>query len=122
MPVRVETDGIGRYSQEFEAAIYFCVLEALQNASKYAEASDVTVRLCAGERRPLVLRRDDGRGFDPATTSLGAGLQNMTDRLAALDGTLDIRSRPGGGTTVSGRIPLGRHLVGSEPGTGAAPA
>ena len=105
MPVRVETDGIGRYSQECEAAVYFCVLEALQNASKYAEASDVTVRLWQENDDLLFSVADDGRGFDRETTSLGAGLQNMTDRLAALDGTLDIRFRPGGGTTVSGRIP-----------------
>lgn len=106
MPVRVETDGIGRYTQEFEAAVYFCVLEALQNASKYAEASDVTVRLWQENGDLLFSVADDGRGFDRETTSLGAGLQNMTDRLAALDGTLDIRSQPGGGTTVSGRIPV----------------
>ena len=106
MPVRVETDGIGRYSQEFEAAVYFCVLEALQNASKYAEASDVTVRLWEENGDLLFSVADDGRGFDRKTTSLGAGLQNMNDRLTALDGTLDIRSRPGGGTTVSGRIPV----------------
>jgi len=106
MPVRVETDGIGRYSQESEAAVYFCVLEALQNASKYAEASDVTVRLWQENSDLLFSVADDGRGFDRETTSLGAGLQNMTDRLAALGGTLDIRSRPGGGTTVSGRIPV----------------
>ena len=106
MPVRVETDSIGRYSQEFEAAVYFCVLEALQNASKYAEASDVTVRLWQENGDLLFSVADDGRGFDRETTSLGAGLQNMTDRLAALGGTLNIRSRPGGGTTVSGRIPV----------------
>jgi signal transduction histidine kinase len=106
MPVRVETDGIGRYSQECEAAVYFCVLEALQNASKYAEASDVTVRLWQENGDLLFSVADDGRGFDRETTSLGAGLQNMADRLAALDGTLDIRSQPGGGTTVSGRIPV----------------
>jgi len=106
MPVRVETDSIGRYSQEFEAAVYFCVLEALQNASKYAEASDVTVRLGQENGDLLFSVADDGRGFDRETTSLGTGLQNMTDRLAALGGTLDIRSRPGGGTTVSGRIPV----------------
>jgi signal transduction histidine kinase len=106
MPVTVETDGIGRYSQEFEAAVYFCVLEALQNASKYAEASDVAVRLWQENGDLLFSVADDGRGFDKETTSLGAGLQNMSDRLAALGGTLDIRSRPGGGTTVSGRIPV----------------
>ena len=82
------------------------MLEALQNASKYAEASDVTVRLWQENGDLLFSVADDGPGFDRETTSLGAGLQNMTDRLAALGGTLDIRSRPGGGTTVSGRIPV----------------
>jgi len=105
MPVRVETEGIGRYSQEFEAAVYFCVLEALQNASKYADASDVAVRLWQENGDLLFSVADDGRGFDQETTTLGTGLLNMSDRLAALGGTLDIRSRPGGGTTVSGRIP-----------------
>ena len=104
MPVRVETDGIGRYSQEFEAAVYFCVLEALQNASKYADASEVAVRLWQENSDLLFSVTDDGRGFDQETTPLGTGLQNMADRLAALGGTFDIRSRPGGGTTVSGRI------------------
>jgi signal transduction histidine kinase len=49
---------------------------------------------------------DDGRGFDPATTPLGSGLQNMTDRLEALGGTLEVVSTPGRGTSVTGRIPI----------------
>jgi signal transduction histidine kinase len=114
MPVRIETDGIGRYSQEFEAAIYFCVLEALQNASKYADAADVAVRLWQENADLLFSVADDGRGFDQATTPLGTGLQNISDRLAALGGTLDVRSRPGGGTTVSGRIPVQTSLKASR--------
>ena len=50
--------------------------------------------------------RDDGAGFDPERTPMGAGLQNMADRLAALGGTVDVRSRPGEGTTVTGRLPV----------------
>jgi signal transduction histidine kinase len=114
MPVRIETDGIGRYSQEFEAAVYFCVLEALQNASKYADAADVAVRLWQENADLLFSVADDGRGFDQATTPLGTGLQNISDRLAALGGTLDVRSRPGGGTTVSGRIPVQTSLKASR--------
>jgi signal transduction histidine kinase len=114
MPVRVETDGIGRYSQEFEAAVYFCVLEALQNASKYADASDVAVRLWQENSDLLFSVADDGRGFDQETTPLGTGLQNMADRLAALGGTFDIRSRPGDGTTVSGRIPVRSNRLGRD--------
>ncbi len=122
VPVRVEADGIGRYPQEIETAVYFCTLEALQNAAKYAEAGQITVRLVEDDGELVLSVRDDGRGFDPAATPLGAGLQNMADRLAALDGRLVVRSRAGGGTTIEGRIPVGRHLVGSEPAVGAAPS
>jgi signal transduction histidine kinase len=49
---------------------------------------------------------DDGRGFDADTTPLGSGMQNMADRLAALGGSIEVRSRPGEGTTVTGRLPV----------------
>lgn len=49
---------------------------------------------------------DDGRGFDSEHVPMGSGLQNMADRLAALGGALEVRSRPGQGTTVTGRLPV----------------
>jgi signal transduction histidine kinase len=102
----VEPDGIGRYPQEAEAAVYFCCLEAMQNVAKYAEASRVVVSL-REEEGALVFRvEDDGKGFDAATAAKGAGMQNMSDRLAALGGALEVRSEPGDGTTVVGRIPI----------------
>jgi signal transduction histidine kinase len=107
VPVHVEADGIGRYPQELETALYFCTLEALQNAAKYAEANEVAVRLAEDHGELVLSIRDDGRGFDRAETPLGAGLQNMADRLAALGGTLTFRSRPGAGTTIEGRAPAG---------------
>jgi signal transduction histidine kinase len=106
VPVTVDTDGIGRYPQEAEAAAYFCVLEALQNVAKYAEASAVTVRLGQENGELVFAVTDDGRGFDPATTPQGSGLQNMRDRLEALGGSVEVVSEPGGGTTVTGRIPV----------------
>jgi signal transduction histidine kinase len=73
---------------------------------KYAEATCATIRLHA-EKGSLVLSvQDDGRGFDAVRTPKGAGLQNMSDRLAALGGTLEVRSEPGAGTEVIGRIPV----------------
>jgi signal transduction histidine kinase len=106
VPVAVEPEGVGRYAQEAEAAVYFCVLEALQNVAKYAEASSATVRLraSAGELRFEV--EDDGRGFDPAATGFGTGVQGMVDRLAALGGELEVLSEPGRGTTVVGTLPV----------------
>lgn len=105
LDVSVSAEGVGRYNQDVETAVYFCVLEALQNASKYAGDCKVDVSI-AHEGGDLVFRvHDDGSGFDPGTTAKGAGSQNMADRVAALDGVLTITSAPGQGTTVTGSIP-----------------
>jgi signal transduction histidine kinase len=111
VPVVVEPNGIGRYPQEAEAAAYFCVLEALQNVSKYAEARAVTVRLGQADGDLVFTVTDDGKGFDPATTPQGSGLQNMRDRLEALGGSVEVVSEPGRGTTVTGRIPVAGGAV-----------
>jgi signal transduction histidine kinase len=104
IPVEIEGEGVARYPQEVEAAVYFCCLEALQNVAKYANASSARVRL-AGEDRTVTFEvTDDGSGFDPARTPLGTGLQGMRDRLEALGGTFEIDSSPGVGTTVRGTI------------------
>jgi signal transduction histidine kinase len=106
VPVEVRADGVGRFAQEVEATTYFCCLEAVQNAAKYASASSVEIRLSATDGTLAFTVSDDGGGFDPSTTRPGSGLQNMADRLAAIGGSLEIRSEPGRGTTVSGRIPV----------------
>ena len=105
VPVRVDAEGIGRYPQDTEAALYFCTLEALQNVQKYAGASAVVVRLRQGAEHLQVEVTDDGRGFDVSTITRGAGLTNMEDRLDALGGTLEIVSTPGSGTTLRASIP-----------------
>jgi signal transduction histidine kinase len=106
IPVEVDADGVGRYPQEAEAAVYFCCLEALQNVAKYAQATRAHVRLSAHDGELTFEVTDDGQGFDAARTPLGSGMQNMADRLAALDGSLEVRSRPGEGATVMGRLPV----------------
>jgi len=100
--VSVDGDGIGRYPEDIEAAVYFAVLEALQNVQKYARASGVVVRLREDAGRLRFSVSDDGGGFDPATVSRGAGLTNMEDRLDALGGELQVTSSPGSGTSVEG--------------------
>jgi len=107
IPVAISPDGVGRYPQDVEAAMYFCVLEALQNVAKYAGASHAEVRLVTETGQLSFEVSDDGRGFDPASTGYGTGLQGMADRLDAIGGTLEVRSAPGAGTTVIGRIPVG---------------
>jgi signal transduction histidine kinase len=107
VPVRLEPDGVGRYPQEVESAVYFCVLEALQNVGKYANASEVTVRLLEDEGDLVFQVRDDGIGFDPEGASHGTGIRGMADRLEAVGGELQLSSAPGSGTTVGGRVPVG---------------
>ena len=106
VPVTVRADGIGRFPQETEAAVYFCCLEALQNTAKYARASAARITLSAADGALIFAVSDDGAGYDSARTPLGSGLRNMADRLAALGGRLEVRSAPGAGTTVSGRLPV----------------
>jgi signal transduction histidine kinase len=106
IPVEVSAVGVGRYAQEAEVAIYFCALEAMQNMGKYAEASRAWVNLrVEGERLTFEIR-DDGRGFDPGTTPMGSGIQNMADRVSALGGEVRVDSRVGEGTTVAGWVPV----------------
>ena len=106
VPVSVEVDGIGRYPQEVEAAIYFCCLEALQNIAKYSQAARVTLGLGETGGSLHFSVRDDGIGFDAVNTPMGSGLQNMADRLDALGGSLQVDSRPGSGTTLAGAVPV----------------
>jgi signal transduction histidine kinase len=106
VPVTVEADGIARYEEDAEAAIYFSVLEGLQNVAKYAEASEAVVRLSQSDGALEFEVADDGRGFDSKQMSYGTGLQGIADRLAALGGTFDVESQPGLGTTIHGTLPV----------------
>jgi signal transduction histidine kinase len=85
--------------------VYFCVLEALQNTAKYAHASAAHLTLQHDGRCLAFTVTDDGKGFDPATTPKGTGLQGIADRLGALGGSIDITTAPGHGTQVTGRVP-----------------
>ena len=88
--------------------MYYCCLEAVQNATKHG-GTGVGIAINVNEAR-AELRfevRDDGRGFDPSATHHGVGLRNMRDRIDALHGRLEITTTPAGGTTVAGVVPLG---------------
>jgi signal transduction histidine kinase len=105
VPVTVEAGGIGRFPQDTEAAVYFCCLEALQNTTKYAHATQARICLQARNGSLRFTVSDDGAGYDARHTPLGSGQRNMADRLAALGGQLDIQSAPSHGTTVTGQLP-----------------
>jgi signal transduction histidine kinase len=111
LPVEVAANGIGRYPQEIEAAVYFCVLEALQNIQKYAQAQSATVRLTQSIGELSVEIRDHGKGFQSDSTKRGSGLQNMEDRMDALGGTIEVSSAPGSGTIVTACLPIGSATI-----------
>ena len=106
LPVKVEAEGVERYPQDVEAAVYFSTLEALQNIQKYAAATEATVSLSASDGHLDFIVSDNGVGFDPAVVSRGAGLTNMADRVDALGGRLEVGSAPGDGTRVTASIPV----------------
>ncbi|HWO70795.1 MAG TPA: ATP-binding protein [Actinomycetota bacterium] len=95
-----------RLQPETEAAIYFCLVQALRNVQRHAPDAPVVVRLDREEDAVRFEVLDGGPGFDPAATPPGRGLQVMRDRVEALEGELEVRSAPGQGTRVRGRIPL----------------
>jgi len=102
----IDAAGLGRYPPDIESAVYYCCLEAIQNATKHGgRGVHVSVAL-AEEDGDLTFRViDDGPGFALGELR-GFGLQNMEDRLGALGGRLTIVTAPGRGTTISGRVPL----------------
>ena len=101
----VDADGIGRFPQDTEAAVYFCCLEALQNTAKYAQASSAQICLQAQNGTLRFTVSDDGAGYDVGHTPMGSGQRNMADRLAALGGSLEVRSAPSRGTTITACLP-----------------
>ena len=107
LPTTVVADELPRFDPDVEAAVYFCCLEAIQNAGKHAGAgAHITVTLGHGDGMLRFDVTDDGAGFDPIAVDGGHGFVNMEDRLGAFGGTLTVNSHLGSGTTVEGRVPV----------------
>jgi signal transduction histidine kinase len=94
-----------RLAEEIEGAGYYTVAESLANSLKHADASQVEVTLSRSNGSLQISIHDDGRGFEEGA-SHGHGLANLSERLAALGGRLDVTSTPGVGTTVSATLAL----------------
>jgi signal transduction histidine kinase len=108
IPVWLEARDIGRFDPDLEAAVYFCCVEALQNAAKHAgDGARATVRVARTPDALAFSVKDDGVGFAPARVKDGYGLVNLRDRIEALGGTIEIMSAPGDGTAIRGVLPLG---------------
>jgi signal transduction histidine kinase len=103
LPVSLDQMPEERLPASVEAAAYFVVAEALTNVAKYAGASSAAVRIARDHGYAVVEVRDDGiGGADPA---VGTGLRGLADRLAALDGRLEVHSPEGEGTIVRAEVP-----------------
>jgi signal transduction histidine kinase len=96
-----------RLPAEVESTLYRVVQESLTNIVKHADAHNISVSLARRESTVAAVIEDDGAGFDQrAVRDESVGLIGMRERLALLDGRLEIESRPGAGTTVVAEVPL----------------
>ena len=105
IPVDVRA-GDERFAREVETAIYFCCVEALQNVAKHSGASQAGILIEPNDGRLHFEVGDDGHGFDSSKLCWGSGLQNITDRIEALGGSVEVLSGPQG-TRIAGDLPLG---------------
>jgi signal transduction histidine kinase len=104
---RLQLSSLPRQSAEIEAAVYFCCVEALQNAARHAgPRAEATVHVWVEDASLRFEVADNGVGFSDGVASRGAGLTNMSDRLGALGGSLQVESAPGAGTRVRGTVPV----------------
>ncbi|MEY9964139.1 signal transduction histidine kinase [Streptacidiphilus sp. MAP12-16] len=112
LDVTVTVDSPAWVPLTLETAVYFCCAEALQNATKHARATRISLSVNtsasdSGAWQALEFAViDDGVGFDPQAAMHSSGLANMQHRLSAFDGALTVVTRPGAGTCVRGRVPL----------------
>jgi signal transduction histidine kinase len=105
VPVELQRVPSERLPEAVELAAYFVVAEALTNVAKYARASHATVDVERVNSKLVVQVADDGvGGADP---EVGTGLRGLADRLAVIEGRLEIDSEPGQGTTITAKIPCG---------------
>lgn len=97
-----------RFEPQIETNLYRIAQEAINNTHKHARASEVEIQLERRSGQIILIIADDGIGFDPNSKKLpttGIGLIGMQERAALIDGTLQIESAPGQGTTIFVRVP-----------------
>ncbi|MFN8223093.1 MAG: GAF domain-containing sensor histidine kinase [Gaiellales bacterium] len=109
LDVQVETRvGSARLASEVETAIYRIVQESVSNVLRHAAASHISIVATRRDDRISLVVEDDGRGFDTSLPAEGMGLEGMRERVSLLDGTIEIDSAPGHGTTIVVELPAGR--------------
>ena len=102
-PVQLDAARLGRLPASVEAAVYFAVVEALQNAAKHAAGARVGVAVAREDGSVVFDVADDGPGFAPGEVARGHGMLNMSDRVGAIGGDVRWESRPGSGARLRGK-------------------
>ncbi|MEO1401001.1 MAG: sensor histidine kinase [Cyanobacteria bacterium J06635_1] len=87
-------------------ALYRILQEGLTNIVKHANATQVKVQIATHAQTLLLTLEDDGRGFDPAHTSTGYGLQGIRERTESVGGVFNLDSQPGHGSRLSVSLPM----------------
>jgi signal transduction histidine kinase len=113
-PVQIHADGIARQPAAVEAAVYFAVLEAMQNAAKHAAHATVTVTLSEQPGQLLFVVADDGPGFVFDASMHGHGVLNVSDRIGAVGGWVTWETGPGAGTRVCGSVPTDERSLADQ--------
>jgi len=106
LAVETEVDLGLTLNRDEERVVYRLAQEALNNVAKHSGASRATLSAAWAEEEVRIGVEDDGAGFDPGAVEAGRGLNGMRERAEALGGTVEIASRPGGGTRVLARMPV----------------
>lgn len=106
VPVEVYSNEIGKVPVELEATAFFCISEAITNATKHAGGKPVRVTISRSEGELQFEVSDEGPGFDLSTVQMGSGLKNIYDRIDAVGGRVQIESKPGYGTRIEAILPL----------------
>lgn len=104
LDVRVAVDGLARHPIDVEAAIFYCISEALSNVAKHAPGSPVEIRISESGGLLNFSVADRGPGLANSNGAHGSGLRNMADRIEALGGSITIGNREGGGVLVAGEL------------------
>lgn len=114
LPVDLTIEEMPRPHPDIEAAVYFCCLEALQNAAKHSGATRAVVRLGRTAEGLGLVVADDGEGFSPNAVGPGSGLVNMRDRAESVGGRLRVDSQPGRGTEIEVHVPWAPAAEGGD--------
>jgi signal transduction histidine kinase len=114
LPVDLTVEEMPRPRPDIEAALYFCCLEALQNAAKHSGGTRAVVRLRRTAERLVLAVSDDGKGFSPDAVGPGSGLINMRDRAESVGGRLRVESEPGRGTEIEVQVPWAAAAEGGD--------